>query len=229
MSKCKDVNYGNYVTFLDLLLEFFMVWLKCKIILVGTTDLFCFVTASVGWGKVIVSVCPHPGGVPTLAGAGYPKIGTPSQGRYPMGQFRMGSPQDRYPPGQGRYPPGKNLLHGRRYASCVHARGLSCFKKFWEDVSVFRGATDIPVFGLLVMSPLGFKVRVDPSLACFITCMQQVPQIHFWCDTCWPLDEVAEEGCQDSIGRLICLSVLWRHYYEYSMLWRHMYFILQRL
>ena len=25
-------------------------------------------------------------------------------------------------------------------------------------------------------------------LACFITCMQQNPQIHLWCDTCWPLD-----------------------------------------
>ena len=35
------------------------------------------------------------------------------------------------------------------------------------------------------MSPLGFKARVDPSLACFVACMQWIPEIHLWCDTCW--------------------------------------------
>ena len=39
-------------------------------------------------------------------------------------------------------------------------------------------------FGLLVMSALGFKARVDPSLAFFLMCMQWIPQIHPWCDTC---------------------------------------------
>ena len=34
-----------------------------------------------------------------------------------------------------------------------------------------------PCFGLLVMSALDFKARVDP-LVCFIACMQQNPQIH---------------------------------------------------
>ena len=26
-----------------------------------------------------------------------------------------------------------------------------------------------------------------PPLACFVTCMQQNPQIQLWCNTCWPL------------------------------------------
>ena len=44
-----------------------------------------------------------------------------------------------------------------------------------------------PCFGLLVTSPLGFKARVDPSHACFVTCVQWIPEIHLWCNTCWPL------------------------------------------
>ena len=42
-----------------------------------------------------------------------------------------------------------------------------------------------PFFGLLAMSPLGFKARVDPSLVCFVACVQWIPEIHLWCDTCW--------------------------------------------
>ena len=37
-----------------------------------------------------------------------------------------------------------------------------------DDRSPFCGSTDIPCFGLLVMSALDFKVRVDPLLACFL-------------------------------------------------------------
>ena len=44
-----------------------------------------------------------------------------------------------------------------------------------------------PCFVLLVSSGLGFKARVCPLLACFVTCMQQYPQIHLWCDTCQSL------------------------------------------
>ena len=73
-------------------------------------------------------------------------------------------------------------------------------------------ATDTPVLSYLVMSSLGFKARVDPSLVCFDTCVQFIPEIHLWCDTCWPLGcqpgrqlhsymHVAEVGCWDSIGR----------------------------
>ena len=53
------------------------------------------------------------------------------------------------------------------------------FKILLEDTSPFVG------FGLLVTSALGFKTRADPSLACFLTCAQWIPQIHLWCDTCW--------------------------------------------
>ena len=45
-----------------------------------------------------------------------------------------------------------------------------------------------PCFRFLVMSALGFKARMDPLLVCFLTCAQWIPQIHLWCDTCWPLD-----------------------------------------
>ena len=40
-----------------------------------------------------------------------------------------------------------------------------------------------PCFGLLVTSVLGYKARVDLSLACFLACTD--PQIYLWCDTCW--------------------------------------------
>ena len=49
---------------------------------------------------------------------------------------------------------------------------------------------------------LGFKARVDdPSLACFIACAQWNPQIHLWCNTCWPL------GSQDA-SRAILIHIL---------------------
>ena len=43
-------------------------------------------------------------------------------------------------------------------------------------------------FVLMVTSTLGFKVRLDPLLTCFLACVQRIPQIHLWRDTCWPLD-----------------------------------------
>ena len=42
------------------------------------------------------------------------------------------------------------------------------FKKKFEDISPFCGATDTPVF----------KANVDPFLAFFVACMQWIPQIH---------------------------------------------------
>ena len=38
-------------------------------------------------------------------------------------------------------------------------------------------------FGLLVMSSLGYKFRVDPSLVCFVVCTQRIPLIPLWCNT----------------------------------------------
>ena len=57
------------------------------------------------------------------------------------------------------------------------------FKKM-EDISIFCLTTYTTV---LDCSALGFKATVQFSLACFLTCMQYIPQIHLWCDTCWPL------------------------------------------
>ena len=34
----------------------------------------------------------------------------------------------------------------------------------------------------------------DPLLACFISCVQWIPQIHLWYNTCWPLD--SQHGSQ---------------------------------
>ena len=82
-------------------------------------------------------------GVPWWGGTlGVPRSGTPparSAGGVPwQGVPWWGSTQVRYPPGQvsqGGYPAGgvprsgqhsEYLLHGGRYASCVHAGGLSC-------------------------------------------------------------------------------------------------------
>ena len=64
---------------------------------------------------------------------------------------------------------------------------LFFFKIFGRHKSFLWGQW-YPCFGLLVMTALGFKARVDPWLACFVACMQWISQIHLWCNTCWPLD-----------------------------------------
>ena len=93
----------------------------------------------------------------------------------------------------------------------MHVQKLFLRKIFGGHMSFLWGHW-YPCFGLLVMPALGFKARVDPLLVCFVACMQWIPQIHLWCDTCWPLDGqhgswlrslhatyVAEVGCRDSI------------------------------
>ena len=87
-------------------------------------------------------------------------------------------------------------------------------KNFWRTWVLFGGGHWYPYFGLLVTSPLGFKARVDLSLVCFVACMQWIPEIHLWCNTCWlykcqhgsrshslHATYVAEVGCLDSIRR----------------------------
>ena len=58
------------------------------------------------------------------------------------------------------------------------------FKFFFEDISPFCGATDTPVMDFLVVSALGVKSRMDPSLAC----AEWIPQNNLWCNTCWSHD-----------------------------------------
>ena len=58
-------------------------------------------------------------------------------------------------------------------------------KNILEDISPFCGTTDTPILDFWWC--LSWSTGVDPSLACFITCMHWIPQIHLWCDTYWPL------------------------------------------
>ena len=94
----------------------------------------------------------------TLAGGypagGYPDRVPPTQvqpGGYPGGGvpcYPGRYPPTGYPPGQvrGGYPGGgtqigqqmKYSLHGGRYASCVHAGGLSCVHGDWFDSTCFK-------------------------------------------------------------------------------------------
>ena len=98
-------------------------------------------------GKVMFSVCPHLGGYPypiMLCNISQNAMGQPGEpclvqlGGYPAGGVSWrrvpwwGGTQIGYPPSQvgGGTQIGQQKeysLHGRRYASCVHAGGLSCF------------------------------------------------------------------------------------------------------
>ena len=48
---------------------------------------------------------------------------------------------------------------------------IRTFKKNWNTKVLFVELL-IALFGTSVLSALGFKARVDPSLACFLTCVQ---------------------------------------------------------
>ena len=50
--------------------------------------------------------------------------------------------------------------------------------------SALGGFTDTPVLDFWWHLPWVSKPGWIPSLACFLTCAQQIPQIHLWCDTC---------------------------------------------
>ena len=58
----------------------------------------------------------------------------------------------------------------------------SLFFGFWKRALFSVDHYDSPVF---LTSTLGFKARVDPSLACFLASMQWIPKIHVSCNTCW--------------------------------------------
>ena len=58
---------------------------------------------------------------------------------------------------------------------------------FWRTLVLFV-APLIPRFGLLVMSPLGFKAREGSHIRNWQRFMYYVfPEIHLWCNTCWPV------------------------------------------
>ena len=121
---------------------------------------------------------------PQAAQADTPRLGRHPLGRYPTWQTR---PLGRQPP--GRHPPQSDGHCSERYASYWNAfLFLSGFaflvKKFFLNIGghrYFLWDHCYPCFGLLV---LDFKARVDLSLACFVTCMQWIIQIHLWCNAC---------------------------------------------
>ena len=79
----------------------------------------------------------------------------------------------------------------RRALSSLHRLIVKYFLKCLKDISPFCGVTDTLVLAFFwVTYVLVFKARVDPSLVCFLTCVQWIFQIHHLCDTCWPLDEM---------------------------------------
>ena len=76
-----------------------------------------------GWGATLAGGGTLAGGVPWPGG--YPDGGYPGQG----GTLARGVPWPGGYPGRGGTQLGQHrgyLLHGGRYASCVHAGGLSC-------------------------------------------------------------------------------------------------------
>ena len=64
---------------------------------------------------------------------------------------------------------------------------------YWTQVRKFFytspccGTVGIPILDFWYCLPWVFNTRVDQSLACSITCMQWISQIHLWCCTYWSL------------------------------------------
>ena len=99
--------------------------------------------------SVLPSICLSTGGVPISHNAlqHFPECHGADTGGYPAGGFPAGGTLIRYPPlwpgqdGGGGTQVGQQKeysIHGGRYASCVHAGGLSCFIFIWSWVNVWR-------------------------------------------------------------------------------------------
>ena len=73
---------------------------------------------------------------------------------------------------------------GKQNCGIVRADRRIFFIKFLEDISPFCRATDTPVFDFWWRLPQVSRPGWIPLLACFVTSMQRIPQIHLWCDTC---------------------------------------------
>ena len=81
------------------------------------------------------------------------------------------------------------------------------YLKFLEDIIFFCGATDTLILDFWWYLPCVSILGWIPSLVCFITYMQQIPQIYLCCDTCWSLGGyhgswvISSMYLQISIGR----------------------------
>ena len=61
------------------------------------------------------------------------------------------------------------------------SKRFDTFLKYFEEVSPFLGpVVQCLFFGLLVMSALGFKARVGPSLVCFTASFSSLQLPTFW-------------------------------------------------
>ena len=115
--------------------------------------------ASEGMGKVVFSVCSHPGGgTPARSGWGVPQPGqdggTPSRDKVSTIQS-WGTPIQGWgtPPSIGQQM--EYLICSEQYASCVHARGLSClpsspFKGMQGLFSIFFSVSSTRVWFILI-------------------------------------------------------------------------------
>ena len=86
-----------------------------------------------------------------------------------------------------RLPQFRNLGWTICHPSAYVFASLTVLKDFGDIIKNFFGGHQsflwllwYPCFELLVTSAPGFRVRVDPSLVCFLACMQQIPPICFW-------------------------------------------------
>ena len=62
--------------------------------------------------------------------------------------------------------------------------GFFLLKQIWRRPALFCGSTNTPVLDFWLRLLWLSKPEWIPSLACFVTCMKQNPQIHLWCNTC---------------------------------------------
>ena len=88
--------------------------------------------------------------------------------------------------------PGVSCLHGQ-LSKFDHMSNF--FKElFLADISPFCGATDTTVLNFWWCLPWVSRPGWTSLIACFVVCVKQNPQIHLWCDTCWPLG--SQHGCK---------------------------------
>ena len=162
--------------------------------LVQWCRLFYLPQRSCDQGYVFTRVCDsvHRGGCLPQCMLGYPPPSRPPpRSRHLPEQAppkEQAPPQEQAPPLGTGTPPGAGTppAYGQ-WAAGTHPTGMhSCLKKF-DDMSHFSGATDTPVLDFWWHLPWVSKPEWIPSLTCVLACVQRIPHIHLWCDTCSPL------------------------------------------
>ena len=99
--------------------------------------------------------------------------------------------------------------------SCHFCRYPRLFFNIWRTSVVFVGPL-ISLFCTYGYVCLVSKPGWIPLLVCFIACMQGIPQIHLWCDTCWPLD--GQHGSRACLIHIL-VHVVFFHFQDFSASW----------